>query len=427
MSLLNLRGEDSVPEPDNEVVLPETPPGLDAIRAWIRKPRPWVHGIQLWIEHIRSEGPATWKRLRERGLRAARWLRRALRRIAPATRPVAQLGQIIDELGGMIRRVADELHDLLGKQTDAGTQFREVGRIAQRAGALIVSTTRLTGKVLTLLGRFLALLAALENAPEPAPPGPPKPDPVPPEVPKTDPKPDEGPAEKQPETQPRPTPPDGSGRAPSESATPVPAPHTPTEGTPEPVPSTPSDSTPELPPDPRPHTTPEPPPEASPDPTPEADPDPRQEPAPEPDPRPGSTSAPDPDPNPDPASEPDSSPSTPTPPPSEPTPAIPSEADLEARLEGVPPVLLPQVRAAVIKGRSPRDVLHPLILEICYRRDWTTAKQLARWLDMHQRSLTERHLGPLVRAGLLELKYPDRPSSPRQAYRTCRDRWPPYS
>ena len=323
MSLLNLRGEDSVPEPDNEVVLPETPPGLDAIRAWIRKPRPWVRGIQLWIEHIRSEGPATWKRLRERGLRAARWLRRTLRRIAPATRPVAQLGQIIDELGGMIRRVADELHDLLGKQTDAGTQVREVGRIAQRAGALIVSTTRLTGKVLTLLGRFLALLAALENAPEPAPPGPPKPDPVPPEVPKTDPKPDEGPAEEQPERQSRPTPPDGSGRAPSESATPVPAPHTPTEGTPEPVPSTPPDSTPELSPDPRPHTTPEPPPEASPDPTPEREPDPRQEPAPEPNPRPGSPPAPDPNPKPDPASEPDSSPSTPTPPPPEPGPGHP--------------------------------------------------------------------------------------------------------
>ena len=54
MSLLNLRGEDSVPEPDNEVVLPETPPGLEAIRAWIGKPRPWLRGIQLWIEHIRD-------------------------------------------------------------------------------------------------------------------------------------------------------------------------------------------------------------------------------------------------------------------------------------------------------------------------------------------------------------------------------------
>ena len=374
MSLLNLRGEDSVPEPDNEVVLPETPPGLEAIRAWIQKPRPWLRGIQLWIKHIREEGPETWKRLRERGLRAARWLRRALRRIAPATRPVAQLGQIIGELGEMICRVADELHDLLGKQTETETQFREVGRIAQRAGALIVSTTRLSGKALTQLGRLLALLTALESTPEPAPPPeppkqPPKPDPVPPEVPKPDPTPDEGPADEEPEPQPGATPPDGSGRAPSESATPVSAPQAPAEGTREPVPPTP------------------------PDPTPEPD--------------------------------PDSNPPTPTPPPSEPTPAIPSEEDLEARLEGVPEVLLPQVRAAVLKGRSPRDVLHPLILEICYRRDWTTAKQLARWLDMHQASLTERHLGPLVRAGLLELKYPERPSSPRQAYRTCRDRWPP--
>ena len=386
MSLLNLRGEDSVPEPDNEVVLPETPPGLEAIRAWIQKPRPWLRGIRLWIDHIREEGPETWKRLRERGLRAARWLRRVLGRIAPATRPVVELGQIIGELGQMICRVADELHDLLGKQTETGTQFREVGRIAQRAGVLIVSTTRLSGKALTQLGRLLALLTALEVAPEPAPPPeppkqPPEPDPVPPEVPKPDPTPDEGPVDEQPEPQPGATPPDGSGRAPSESASPVPAPHAAAEGPREPVPPTPPDPTPEPPADPRP------------DPTSEPDPDP--------------------------------SPPTPAPPSSKPAPAIPSEADLEARLEGVPDVLLPQVRAAVIKGRSPRDVLHPLILEICYRRDWTTAKQLARWLDMHQASLTERHLGPLVRAGLLELKYPDRPSSPQQAYRTCRDRWPP--
>ena len=414
MSLLNLRGEDSVPEPDNEVVLPETPPGLEAIRAWIGKPRPWLRGTQLWIKHIREEGPETWKLLRERGLRAARWLRRVLGRIAPATRPVVELGQIIGELGEMICRVADELHDLLGKQTETGTQFREVGRIAQRAGVLIVSTTRLSGKALTQLGRLLALLTALETAPEPAPPPgppkqPPKPDPVPSEVPKPDPKPDEGPADEQPEPQAGVTPPDGPGRAPSESATPVPAPHAPAEGTREPVPPTPPDPTPEPPTDPRPE--PESESDPSPDPTPEPAPDPGPDPAPEPDPTP----APDPDP----------SPPTPAPPSSEPAPAIPSEADLEARLEGVPAVLLPQVRVAVLKGRSPRDVLHPLILEICYRRDWSTPKQLARWLDMHRPSLTERHLGPLVRAGLLELKYPDRPSSPQQAYRTCRDRWPP--
>ena len=397
MSILNLRGEDSVPEPDNEVVLPETPPGLEAIRAWIGKPRPWLRGIQLWIKHIREEGPETWKRLRERGLRAARWLRRVLGRIAPATRPVVELGQIIGELGELICRVADELRDLLGKQTETGTQFREVGRIAQRAGVLIVSTTRLSGKALTQLGRLLALLTALETAPEPAPPPeppkqPPEPDPVPSEVPKHDPKPDEGPADEEPEPQPGATPPDGPGRARSESATPSPAP---AEETPESVPPTPPDPTPEVPPEPRPEPTPEP--------------DPSPEPVPEPDPSP----------------DPDSSPSTPTPPPSEAAPGIPSEADLEARLEGVPEVLLPQVRVAVLKGRTRRDVLHPLILEICYHRDWTTAKQLARWLDMHQPSLTERHLGPLVRAGLLELKYPERPSSPRQAYRTCRDRWPP--
>ena len=127
------------------------------------------------------------------------------------------------------------------------------------------------------------------------------------------------------------------------------------------------------------------------------------------------------DPTPDP--DPDSSPSTPATPPGEPAATVPSEADLKARLEGLPPVLRNQVLAH--EGRTARDILRPLILDICLRRDWSTSRQLARWLDMHGPSLSERHLGPLVRAGLLELKVPDRPSSPRQAYRTCQDRWPP--
>lgn len=393
MSILNLRDEDSVPEPDNEVVLPETPPGLDAIRAWIRKPRPWLRGTRLWIDHILSAGPAAWELLKKHGPRAAKWLRRVLRRIAPATRPVAQLGEILRELGEMIRRVADELRDLLGRQTETGAQFREIGRIAERVGGLIVSTTRASGKVLVLLGRLLALLTRLETPPDPAPPpGPPDQPPMPHPLPPGDPKPDEGPAEEQPEPQPRRTPPGSSSDdASTGSATPGPAPRPPPDEAPEPAPPTPPEPAPGPDPNPRPDPTPEPEPDRPPDPTPEPDPDP--------------------------------SPSTPAASPSEPAPTVPSEADLEARLEGLPPVLHPPVLAN--EGRTPRDILRPLILDICLMRDWSTPKQLARWLDMHRPSLTERHLGPLVRAGLLELQYPDRPSSPRQAYRTCRDRWPP--
>ena len=390
MSVLKLLDEDPVPEPDKEVVLPETPPGLDAIKAWMRKPRPRLHGIKLWIKHILSAGPVTWKWLREHVPRMVKWLRRVLRRIAnrgaPAVRPLAEVGEVLRELGERIHGVADELRDLLGKQTPAGTQLEGLGRIAQAVGGLIVSTAKLLGRVLKLIGKLLALLPKLETPPAPAPPPdtpepPPEPDPNPPE----DPKPDKGPAKEEPDPNPPEDPKADKGPAKEE-----PEPDPPGEGTPEPVPT--------------------PVPDPNPDPTPEPDPNPN--PPPEPDP------SPEPPPEPD----PDSSPSTPPPPP-EPAPTVPSEADLKARLKGLPAVLHHQVLAN--EGRTPPDILRPLILDICLRRDWSTSRQLARWLDMDRSSLSERHLGPLVRDGLLELKYPDRPRSPRQAYRTCRDRWPP--
>ena len=92
-------------------------------------------------------------------------------------------------------------------------------------------------------------------------------------------------------------------------------------------------------------------------------------------------------------------------------------------------MLRPRVRA--LRQRTRRDVLHPLILDIFHFRDWSTAADLARWLQMHQGSLVRRHLNPPVVADVLELKRPDRPASPAQAYRpaqaypTARRQTPP--
>ena len=90
--------------------------------------------------------------------------------------------------------------------------------------------------------------------------------------------------------------------------------------------------------------------------------------------------------------------------------------DWETRLKGLPPILHQWVREL---GPQPRrDTLHALILKICSLREWTTSDDLARFLDMHKPSLVYRHLRPLVDAGILELKYPEQPNHPRQAYRT---------
>ena len=89
--------------------------------------------------------------------------------------------------------------------------------------------------------------------------------------------------------------------------------------------------------------------------------------------------------------------------------AVPDD-NPEDRLEGLPKVLH---RPVLALGERPlREVLYPLILDICRMREWTTAKQLAGWFSMHQRSLVHRHLGPMVDAGLLELQFPESPRSP---------------
>ena len=63
-----------------------------------------------------------------------------------------------------------------------------------------------------------------------------------------------------------------------------------------------------------------------------------------------------------------------------------------------------------LSERPSREVLHPLILDICRLRDWTTAKELARWFSMHQRSLVHRHLGPMVDDGSTGTPVPGQPA-----------------
>ena len=106
----------------------------------------------------------------------------------------------------------------------------------------------------------------------------------------------------------------------------------------------------------------------------------------------------------------------------QPPPATPP-APPEDRFEGVPQVLLPHVKS--LRERTPPDVLQALILNLCLAREWTTAKELARWFSMHRPSLVQRHIGPLVDDEFLLLRFPDKVRSRKQAYRTNPEKWPP--
>ena len=88
------------------------------------------------------------------------------------------------------------------------------------------------------------------------------------------------------------------------------------------------------------------------------------------------------------------------------------EDDREARFEGLPKVFIPNANA--VGPRPHPEALRALILDICRHRDWTTPAELARWFDMHRRSLSNRYLRPLLEAGLLERRFSDSPNTPNR-------------
>ena len=77
--------------------------------------------------------------------------------------------------------------------------------------------------------------------------------------------------------------------------------------------------------------------------------------------------------------------------------------------------------ANAVGPRPDPEALRALILDICRHRDWTTPAELARWFDMHRRSLSNRYLRPVLEAGLLERRFSDSPNTPKQACRTRRE------
>jgi ATP-dependent DNA helicase RecG len=70
--------------------------------------------------------------------------------------------------------------------------------------------------------------------------------------------------------------------------------------------------------------------------------------------------------------------------------------------------------------RSPRlkpEAMRPIILRLCEDR-YLTFRQLAALLDREPGGLQRWTLRPMAQAGQLQLKYPEAPNHPRQAYRT---------
>lgn len=312
----------------------ETPPGLDAIRAWIRKPRPRLHGLWTWIRWILSGIPESYRYCRKNWPAARERIRRLAAEGEKVARAVVRAGHVARDIGGGIVRSTRALRGPDGKVSGAIAGIRELGRTVRGFGGRLSEGGTGIAAAFSGVGRLVrarhgngstgfGLLdppeereRSIVGSPRASRPGTPTSRPAPSKALRR--------------KKPRPAP-QSAGDAPVASE-------------------------PSAPPG-----------------------------------RPAGGAAPQ---------------------------GTATDEWIE-RLEGLPRAFIPRVRA--LGERPRRNELWSLIFNICAHREWTTPAELARWLSMHQHSLGKRHLRPMTKQGLLELQFPDRRSSPNQAYRARLD------
>lgn len=101
---------------------------------------------------------------------------------------------------------------------------------------------------------------------------------------------------------------------------------------------------------------------------------------------------------------------------SEPGP-VHSEPSSVHRLKGVDKELEEIAEPVRSAKRTPPELLRETILALCSRKELTLS-ELAGLLNRSAPTLRIHYLGPMTKNGTLELKYPDKPSHPHQAYKT---------
>ncbi len=391
---------------------PDEPPlGYEAIRGWLKKPRPLLSSVLGWIPLFLSKLYDAGVFIKKNARPGAEWVQKAAKKAEPVVRAGAKIGKGVRNVGTRMSAAAGAFRDPEGKNLGTERQVRRAGDTTQKYGERITAGSEVAGAVLSVVETLTGVFKSpdpisidprskdeersKDAGEEPAPDGrflPRQPDkrPSAPVGERTDPV----PALPQPGADPdsRSEVKETPAELPHESPAPREAAETPPEPSREPPAPGEADVTP-------PDLPQEAPPSA------EAEEDPA---------RTSTADAPEPD--------PDSPAEAPARLERQPPPATPS-APPEDRFEGVPEELLPQVTS--LRERTPPDVLRPIILSICLAREWTTAKQLARWFSMHRPGLVQRHLGPLVDKEFLILRFPDKVRSRKQAYRTNPEKWPP--
>ena len=173
MASLNLRSRDPVPEPDDETTLPETPPGLDAIRDWLRKPRPWVRGVRLWVVWILSGPPKAWEWLRKHGPRIAKSLRRIAAEGTVTRRVLERVGNLLRETAVKLDAAFKAFRDPRGESQGATGELDQLGETFRRLGERVTLGARIVEVVVSALKR---LAGFFPESPADTPVPPPQPE-----------------------------------------------------------------------------------------------------------------------------------------------------------------------------------------------------------------------------------------------------------
>ena len=133
----------------------ETPPGLNAIRAWLRKPRPRLRGLWIWIRWILSGIPEAYRYFRKNWPAARKRIRKIAAEGEKVARGAVWVGHAARDLGGAVVRTTRALRGPDGKVSGATAKVREMGRAVRGFGGRLTEGGGGVAAAFSSLGRLV--------------------------------------------------------------------------------------------------------------------------------------------------------------------------------------------------------------------------------------------------------------------------------
>ena len=130
----------------------EPPPGLEAIRSWLRKPRPRLRRWMGWIPQILSGFADAWDFTERNARPGAAWIGRIAEAGAPVARVAAKVGQGLRRIGVRASAAASAFRDRHGKRGETEANIRKAGGAVQRYGGRTTAFADVAETAFSILG-----------------------------------------------------------------------------------------------------------------------------------------------------------------------------------------------------------------------------------------------------------------------------------